>query len=313
MRVMQVSSLITQKLTTMAEAQDYTPLWSKRKAISALLPYAVWQKEDGQPEMLDCFFHAVRASRKLEFIWYRTSQYASRLFSKASPHTIVLVSPHLNWYYIKENSVQQWAVATSMVPCTDEVAQSVVDGLLQIASYHSSSPHITIDVWSWLTKQPSLPPFCYGRQHGTFSNVVKAVQGLEDIEVLKSYLLLVWSEWDILRNRGFDLMCALINEDFGGVWMGHHQADLIQRLDHILGQLDQGLEHLQQYKPSLDRDNVQQMGQQYRTLREVLLEVQRRMYSPMITLVYKLTSMEIYRISCSIHVCSSSSLSIILW
>jgi len=296
----------------MAEAQDHTLLQSKCKAISALLPYAVWQKEDGQPEMLDCFFHVVRASRNLKFIWYRASKYASGLLSKASPHTIVLVSPHLHWDLLEEDSVQQWAVATSMVPCTDEVAQSVVDGLLQIAYHHRSSPHITIDVWSWLTKWPSLPPVCYGRYHGTTNHVVKVVQGLKDIKVLKSYLLLVWSEWDYLNNEGFDEMCALIYEDFGGVGMGHHQADLIQQLDHILGQLDQGLEHLQQYKPSLGRYSVQCMEHQYRTLKEVLLEVQRRMYSPMIILLCMLTSVEIYRISCSIHVCSSSPISIVL-
>jgi len=290
----------------MAEAQDRTPLWSKRKAISALLPYAVWQKEDGQPEMLDCFFHAVRPSRMSKFIWYRTSHYASRLFSKASPHTIVLVSPHLQWGILEEDSVQQWAVATSMVPCTDEVAQSVVDTLLQIAFFHRSSPHITIDVWSWLTKQPSLPPVCYGRYYGNSRHVIKAVQGLKDIEVLKSYLLLVWSEWETLDI--FDEMCALIYEDFGGIGMGHHQADLIQRLDQILEQLDQGLEHLQQYNPSLDRDHVQLSKHQYGKLKEILL---RGMYSPMITLLCVLTPVE-YRISCSIHVCSSSPVSIVL-
>jgi len=30
------------------------------------------------------------------------------------------------------------------------------------------------------------------------------VRALKDIETLKSYLLLVWSEWDFLMPRGFD-------------------------------------------------------------------------------------------------------------
>ena len=59
-----------------------------------------------------------------------------------------------------------------------------------------------------------------------------------DIEVLKSYLFAVWSEWDWLSNYCFDEMCILIRDDFGGIEMGHHRTDLIQRLDDVLGQLD---------------------------------------------------------------------------
>jgi len=296
----------------MAEAEDYLPLWSKYMAISVLLPYAILQDQDGQPELLDLFFHVVKASRKSKFTWDQTSQYASVLFSGASPHIILLVSPHLHWDQLGEDSIQQWAVATTMVPCTEEVAQSVVDALLQIAQYHSSSPHITIDVWSWLTKQPSLPPVCFGRYIGTINGVVKAVQGLKNIEVLKSYLLLVWSEWNSLTYDGFDEMCALIYKDFGGIGMGHHQVDLIQKLDHILGQLGQGLEHLRQHNPNLGRDHLDIMEWQYIELKDVLLEVQRRMYSPMITLLCTLTPVDVYRISCSIYVCSSSPMSLVL-
>ena len=43
------------------------------------------------------------------------------------------------------------------------------------------------------------------------------VRGLKDIKVLKSYLFLVWSEWD--TPYGFDEMCTSILEDFGGICM----------------------------------------------------------------------------------------------
>lgn len=49
-------------------------------------------------------------------------------------------------------------------------------------------------------------------------------------------------------------------EDFGGVWTGHCHKDLLEHLDHILGQLALGLDHLQQHKPSLNKGNVRQMG-----------------------------------------------------
>ena len=37
----------------MIEAEDYHSLQSEHKAITALLPYAVWQERDGKPEMLE--------------------------------------------------------------------------------------------------------------------------------------------------------------------------------------------------------------------------------------------------------------------
>ena len=55
--------------------------------------------------------------------------------------------------------------------------------------------------------------------------------------------------------------------------MGHDQKDLLQHLDYILKQLQLGLDHLQQHKPSLDEYTTQQMRKQYGKLKEVLLEV----------------------------------------
>jgi len=81
---------------------------------------------------------------------------------------------------------------------------------------------------------------------GTPEAVIRQVRELEDVEVLKSYLLLVWSGWEALPDdRGFAEMCALVREDFSGTGMGRHQEDLIEHLDYVLGQLDQRLEYLQ--------------------------------------------------------------------
>ena len=51
----------------------------------------------------------------------------------------ILVSPHVPWWQFEdgERLVQLWADASSAVPYTDEVGQSVVDTLLQIASWKS--------------------------------------------------------------------------------------------------------------------------------------------------------------------------------
>ena len=70
-------------------------------------------------------------------------------------------------------------------------------------------------------------------------------------------------------------MCTLIREDFSGIWVGYHREDLLQRLDYILRQLDLGLGHLQQHKPSISASDIWQMRGQYEQLKEVLLEVDR--------------------------------------
>ena len=256
----------------MAEAQDVKELCSKRKAITTLLPYATWQELKGQPEMLNILLHAARASKMLQFRWYRIELFASALLSKATPHAIVLVSPHIPWRFLRNRGdlAQQWAAATSTVPHTEEVAQSVVDTLLQIAFRKELLPYITADVWLWLTKLPSLPPVCLGRRFGTYAYVIGAVWMLKDVKILKSYLLLTWSEWNAFHSS--DEICAWADEDFGGVGMGHHRADLIERLDYILGQLGQGLEYLNQHNPAIDEDGLQTMKQQYGKLKEAFLE-----------------------------------------
>ena len=258
----------------MAKTGDPHELRSKCKAVTAFLPYAVWQERTGEPLMLDAFLRAAWASGIMYFTWHRADRFACTLLSEASPRAIVLASPHIPWHLLTDRGdlVQWWAVATSAVPYTEEIAQSVVDTLLQIASRRKLLPYITEDLWAWLITRPFLPPVCAGRYYGTYPHVVKAIRKLEDIEVLKSYLLLAWSEWDALWNEGFDQICASIRGDFGGTRMDRHWVDLIQRLDHVLGELDRGLEHLQRRNPNLREYDFHQMEYQYRRLRETLLE-----------------------------------------
>ena len=260
----------------MAEAEDYHPLRSKCRAISALLPYAVWQERDGQHETLDTIIRAARASRMRDFMWDDDNYFFSTLLSEASPRAVALVSPYINWRFLRDRGdlVQWWAATASAVPYTEEVAQGVVDMLLQIASEDRLVRYIPADVWSWLTKRPSLPPICRGRSWGTGALVVKVVRGLKDIEILTSYLLLVWSEWD--TPDGFDEMCTSIREDFCGIGMGHHRADLIRRLDHVLGQLDRGLEYLAQHDPELNEGDSRRRKDRYQKLGETLLEINNR-------------------------------------
>jgi hypothetical protein len=313
----QISNLIIQKVKSMAEAEDPGELRSKRKVITTLLPYAVWQERDGQSEMLDTFLHAAGASRMLRFAWYRVKQFTNTLLLEASSRAIVLTSPHIPWYLLTDRGdlVQRWVAIVLAASHTEEVAQSVVDTLLQIASEDKLLPYITVDVWSWLTKRPSLPPICLGRYYATYPHLVMAVRRLNDIEVLKSYLFLAWSEWDPLWDEGFNEICASIREDFGGIEMCRHRTDLIQRLVHILGQLDRGLKHLKQRNPNLARDDLQIMKRQYGMLEEILLEVESRRSSPIVMHFCSLTpaGIRMYRTSRNIYVRSAAPVSIVSW
>ena len=258
----------------MAEAEDYRPLQSKHKAITAFLPYAVWQERDGRSEILYAVLHAARASRMPRFMWFRVNLFVSTLLSEASPRAAVLASPYIPWYLLthRGDMVQWWVATASVAPYSEEVTQSVVDALLQIASAHELVQYIPVNLWSRLTDWPSLPPICWGRYAGTHAHVVEAVRALKDAEVLKSYLILVWSEWDMLSAGGFDEMRTLIEEDFSGTGMGHHRADLIQRLDHVLWQSDRGLEYLRQHSPQFDEDDVRIRKDEYGKLRDASLE-----------------------------------------
>ena len=262
----------------MINAGDPDLIYSKQEAITALLLYALQPEQDGQHRVLDVCLHAAKASKGHNFIWYHIRQLPiTMLLNEESPVSVkqafILMSPHLPWSFLYPHWVQLWAAAASAVPHTDEIGQSVVATMLYIASYDSLQPHIPIHMWSWLKKSPTLPPVCAGRYYGNSQDVAQIVQGLGDIETLKAYLLLIWSEWETLEDAG--RMEALVREEFSGIRMGYYRKELLKCLDYVLGQLELGSEYLQQQNPRFGGYRVQERQDQYRQLKEVLLEVDR--------------------------------------
>ena len=221
-----------------------------------------------------------------------------------------------SWHSLTDRGdlVQQLVATVSATLYTEEVARSVVGALLLIASERELLPYITLDAWLWLKKQPSLPRSCPCCFYGTRLNIVKTVQGLEDIEVLKSYLVIVWSEWNATMDEGFGEMCVSVPKDFGGIGMGHHRADLIQRLDHVLGQLDLGIDYLTQFNPDADGYCCKKMKEQYGKSRDILLEATIKAISrtshPIIVFLWVPTHANMRRISGNIHVGTLSPMSI---
>lgn len=309
----------------MIEVANPDQIYSKRKAITAFYPYAAWQERNGQRDMLDVSLHTVRASKRQGFMWDCIVPLVTKLLSEENPVSLkraaILVLPHVPWWRFTglKRLIQLWAEATLAVPYTDEICQSVVDTLLQVASNDTLRPHIPIDMWSWLNKRPFLPPACAGHYLGSTRDVVQIVRALGDVNILTSYLFLVWSEWGNPHSDGLDEMYTSVREDFSGTGVGHHREDLLQRLDRVLGQLELGFDHLRQHKPSLGVDDIRLMKEQYGKLREILLEVDGQAIDsdeptrePPRSAIPSglLTPVDMHRIPPDVHVCNASPVSV---
>jgi hypothetical protein len=263
----------------MVEAADRDRLFSKRKAISALFPYAILLEQEGHQGMVDAILRTARASHFGKFVWHRTQPYLAPLFDQRSidslDRVVVLASPHMTWGYTLDGpeAVVRWSAAVSAVAYTEEISQSVVDALLQIVVVDSLQSHIPAEIWTWLKRRPSLPPVCRGRKGGTRPDIVHYVRLLGDIEILKSYYLIVWSEWRFHSRPTINEMVTSIKEDFGGIEMRSHREDLLKRLDDILKQFDRGLEYFKQRYPSLEEDTMGRTKSQYETLKQALVEM----------------------------------------
>jgi hypothetical protein len=303
----------------MIEAADWNQILSKRKAISVLLPHAIHLGRGGQREMVDAILRAAMASNSEGFLWNRMARYINTLFDGPSPppldRSIALIFPHSPLYRASCDSgiVVKWATGVAELPYTDEVGRGVVDTLLQIAYSSGLRSQIPNETWGWMKRPPSLPPVCRGRRFGSSPYIVCHIRGLGDIEILKSYLLLVWSEWGGLDEGGLCEMRVSIREDFDGVGMGHHREDLIERLDYVLGRLDWGLGYFRQYESKVDEDGIRVRKEQYGELKEVLLEGDRGVTDILTRKNSKLSlfdgytdTVDVYRVSFDLHLCSAS-------
>jgi len=311
----------------MAQAEDQQLFHAKRKAISSLFPYVLWQDQVGQQELLDALSHAAMAPRSAQFIWRCVKSYITQLSKKPSPRSsnqvFVLASPYVSWCngLYDENMVTRWAAAAAKIPYTEEVGQSVVDALLHIASVDSLRPHIPVGIWAWLKRRPSLPPECSGRSKGSERDVVCHIRALGDIEVLESYLVLVWSEWDPILSDGFVEICTSIREDFGGIGMEHYREDLIKRLDHVLGEFTSNAGIVSAMFPRFKIHNFSCMSlrakEQCRKLKNVLLEVDREAMNvlartpPSLIPFTRSTDTNTHRIPLDFHVRSASPMPVV--
>ena len=247
----------------------------KRKGISALFPYAVLREQYGEGRIISASLRVTTATMVESLVMGRL---ITKLFDDgwSLNRDMKIVSRYALWHPVlfESSMVTRWAAAALTVPYTEAVGRNVVNALLQFASLGTLHPYIPVEVWALLKKRPLLPPICMGRSRGTMDCVVRRVRKLGDIEILTSYFLILWSEWNIIRPEGLANVRASIREDFAGIGMRRHREELIERLDQVLGKLEPGSEYLKHRSPWIDKDPQRTRGQ-YQELKEILLDVDR--------------------------------------
>lgn len=250
---------------------------SNHMAISALVPRAISLAQLGDRELVDAILRVTRTPNPLNSWLQYSGPYTVIPPREPTPPSLNWTTIHLSlyvpWDFWDKIMVDRWAAAVSAVLNSKEVGWSEVDMLLQVASIDNLRPHIPIAIWAWLKEQPPLPPICPGRGRGTEGDLVHHVRGLGDLNILKSYFHLVWSEWSSPYYRGFCEMRDSISENLGGIEMRHHREDLIERLDYILAELDRGLGYFKQHRPRTTEEDIQKRREAYKILRDDLLGV----------------------------------------
>lgn len=306
----------------MARVPDPYLLHPMFKSIGILFLYAIQRERCGERDLFDTILHF--SSRRpgpkdpqrkpgafTPFMFLAQSE----AFRNASPRAIVLISPYVMWSPSTgaEDLIPKWAAALSRVLYTEKVGQSVVDTLLQITGNPSLLPYIPTNVWSWLNRRPHLPRVHLGRQPENCC-VVQTIRALNDIEILTSYLTLVWSEWHHLRPDALAEMSVSIRADFSGIGIGCHRADLVQRLDYILRELDQWSHFNPEDGRFTSAYHRLRAKRQYGQLRGELLEADREATktlsrTPSSSVHFSLLiPADPYRISLHFHVCPAASM-----
>jgi len=199
--------------------------------------------------------------------------------------------------------MQLWMTAASALLYTNDIGQSVVETLLLMAHQSDLRPYIPVLAWDWLKKRPVFNSHFTGLERGTDKDVVQMVRNLGDVGLITSFLFVVWSKCSWIVNSEFQVMLRLVREELYGIGAAGYRADLIQRLDDILPQLEPGSDGKQQYE-------------EFRT---ALLEVDEEAMKTLVGMSWSrrpFFSTNMCACMCSVplylHVCASSSVPVVV-
>ena len=239
--------------------------------------------EDGDTKLLDEVLLAISRTSQGSS-WVRShigpfiEQELSTWDSDVRVRIVMRALPYVEdaWFHIEDKDffVELWRSVPEDLEYTPEIGQSVVQVLLRMACAYQWRPHIK-RVWRWLKRRPQLPPVCRARSMCCNDlGAISKVESLKDIEILKGYLIVVWSEWDWLAPWVCSYMCAVIRKRFGGERKKGHRGELRGRLLHIQKQLDLGMDHLRNQGSEMPAAYLQPTKEAYEALLVTLSEVE---------------------------------------
>ena len=253
------------------------------KSVTSIFVYAVRKAEDGDPRLLnEVLLVARRFPQHSGWVRRHISPITGRMLSEPGfeicKHAVVRALPCLEdaWFHTgdKTRFVKRWLSAAAHLKYTQEIGQSVVEVLLRMACVYQWRQHITPEAWEWLKRRPQLPPVCRARSLCCSDlGAISAMQTLKNIELLKAYLVVVWSEWDWVAPWVCSHMCTVIRKSFGGEEMKGHRDELRSRLRSVRERLDLGLNHLRKQGSKMSAADFQPTKEAYEALAETLLEM----------------------------------------
>jgi len=303
------------------------PDWRQAEAIRVLFWYAVHQERCGDTDLFDEILRlAGTESNRHQLHKLLCPLGVSKMFTHASTRVIILVTPRLGLateqFSVAQDLISKWLATVAVAPHTEEVVRSVVIALLQIAANGDLWLSIPADVWLWFNERPSLPPtYPIDSMWKSDRDIVRTIRGLNDTGVLTSYLIMIWSKWETVSSVDYPEMRTSVREDFKGIGMGFHRAELIQRLDYVLGELDQRPgrfdidNNLWRYK--VEGHHSPEMKDDYEELKMILQEADQEATEILNRMPHRLifldllTLTDLHRIPLYLHVCSASPVSII--
>ena len=213
-------------------------------ATIAFLPYASRQEENGVGKLSDVLFCTAKfspPSSRIPHWTFKLARYLETVLPISLKRAAVDAFRHSHSLLEHSSNIgaimQRWIEAASMLPYTDDVGESVVDTLLQMAFRDGLRRHIPVEAWGWLKKRPILHPKCQGLKFGASPEVFQSVREVGDLELVTSYLFIVWSKWGWSYPEGSIAVLEFIRSGLRGVEGAGYRADLIQRLDDVISQM----------------------------------------------------------------------------
>jgi len=84
---------------------------------------------------------------------------------------------------------------------------------------------------------PYSQSFSFLQSLRNIDSAIATIRRLGGIELLTSYFIVFWSEWNLIGWYACDQVCTIIKDNFSGDEMAVHRDELLRRLNFVRGRL----------------------------------------------------------------------------